>query len=98
MPGLTVVDTQDGVCVQLNRSRGRSGCNYPELYVDGVRVPDVPGFLDLLPPSSIARFEILTSLEAGSMYGADTGFGVLLIETRSGPLESERRPPRDGVR
>lgn len=60
-------------------------CQYPLIYLDGVRIHD-PGFLlATLSPDEINRLEILAPSEAGARHGTGSGWGVLRIDTRIGP-------------
>lgn len=84
VPGLTVQGTATGMCIELNRLRGRSPCTYPALYVDGVRINDVAAYLETLSPERVERFQIIPPLEAGAIYGSGSQNGVIVIETRAG--------------
>ena len=85
VPGLLVRETPgSGICVELGRVRGRSDCTYPELYVDGVKINDVSSYLSTLSPERVERFQVLSAVEAGVLYGAGSQNGVIVIRTRAG--------------
>lgn len=84
VPGLTVQGTATGMCIELNRARGRSSCTYPVLYVDGVRINEVAAYLEMLSPERVERFQIIPPLEAGAIYGSGSQNGVIVVETRAG--------------
>lgn len=58
-------------------------CKPPIVFLDGARVFS-PGFvLTTLPTENIERIEVISPGEAGVAYGADSRYGVIVIETRS---------------
>lgn len=93
VPGLSITETmlanafgdpQIGVCIEMQRNRGRNpnACNMVEVRINDGPVPD-PGFFLLdLNPQDVARIQFITPLEAGLLYGDRGANGVLLIYTR----------------
>ena len=93
VPGLSITETmlanafgdpQLGVCIEMQRNRGRNpnACNMVEVRINDGPVPD-PGFFLLdLNPQDVARMQFITPLEAGLLYGDRGANGVLLIYTR----------------
>lgn len=93
VPGLSITETmlanafgdpQVGVCIEMQRNRGRNpnACNMVEVRINDGPVPD-PGFFLLdLNPQDVARIQFITPLEAGLLYGDRGANGVLLIYTR----------------
>jgi len=88
VPGLRVFDTRlpgARTCVEF---RGRRSvrfareCQSPMLLLDGVRMFDPPGLYGTIDPSSIERIEVIPPAEAGMLYGSESAFGVITIETR----------------
>ena len=94
MPGLSIRETylpdafgnpQLGMCIEL--VRGRSGraansCNMVEVRINGGPVPEPAFFLLEMNPQDIRRFQLITPLEAGLLYGDRGVNGVLLLYTR----------------
>ncbi len=93
VPGVSITETmlanafgdpQLGVCIEMQRNRGRNpnACNMVEVRINDGPVPD-PGFFLLdLNPQDVARMQFITPLEAGLLYGDRGANGVLLIYTR----------------
>src|SRR5687767_13917589 len=59
--------------------------------MDGVPVSSASMLVATMPLQDIERMEMLSSAEAGALYGMFSGFGVLLIETRRGPTRERLR-------
>jgi len=99
MSGIRVWGGARGVfCVEYRgTATARVPCREVMVVLDGVRV-SAPGTLfATMPLMDIERLELLSPGEAGARYGSDAGWGVLLIETRTGvrraqPREVERLP------
>jgi hypothetical protein len=83
-------------CVTLRGAISYSGgCGTPTVYLDGVQISD-PGFLyTTMRLDDIYRLEFLSIGEAGARYGSAGRFGVLLVETRSGPRPNRGRAPNE---
>lgn len=83
-------------CVSMRGAISFSGgCGTPTVYLDGVQIAD-PGFLyTTMRLDDIFRLEFLSIGEAGARYGSAGRFGVLLIETRSGPRPNRGRAPNE---
>ena len=82
--GITVSSkpTRSGAkCVEF-RPKGSVRCDPPVVVVDGVRIGSPLRYLDVIPPQQIESMEVLTALEAATLYGTGTGSGAILIETR----------------
>lgn len=75
------------VCVEFRSPRSLQdplGCKTPTVFLDGVRISNPQPLWDTFPVEEIQRMEVVPSVEAGVRYGADTNYGVLVIETRTG--------------
>jgi hypothetical protein len=82
MPSLSV----RGSCVEYRGARRGAGpCREVHVVMDGVPVSSPSMLVATMPLQDIERLEMLSPAEAGAIYGAFSGFGVLLIETRRGP-------------
>ncbi len=91
-------------CVEFRAGRSLLdplACHPPVVVLDGVRISD-PSLIFLnLPLESIQRMQVIPPGEAGVLYGTDSQYGVLLIETRTGgdtrdePRALERRGSYD---
>ena len=91
------------VCLEFRdpASLAASGCRTPLVIVDNVRQANGLVTLNTLPIAHIRTVEAVSPAEAGVRYGADSSYGVILIETVSGgapltqPGESSGSPYRD---
>jgi hypothetical protein len=75
------------ICVEFRSMRSLDDplrCHSPVVVVDGVRVANPRLVYTTLPLEDIERMEVIPPGEAGVMYGTDSQYGVLLIETQSG--------------
>ena len=88
MPSLSV----RGNCVEYRGARrGAGACREVHVVMDGVPVSSPSLLVATMPLQDIERLEMLSPAEAGALYGAFSGFGVLLIETRRGPTRERLR-------
>jgi len=98
VPGLRVYDSNYSpgarVCVEFRGRRSirfANACQSPVLILDGVRMYDPPSLYNTIQPNSIQRIEVVPPAEAGLLYGSESAFGVILIETKVWMTEEERR-------
>lgn len=89
IPGLRVYDSNYSpgarTCVEFRGRRSirfANACQSPVLILDGVRMHDPPSLYNTIQPSSIQRIEVVPPAEAGILYGSESAFGVLVIETK----------------
>ncbi|MGH7502085.1 MAG: carboxypeptidase-like regulatory domain-containing protein [Longimicrobiales bacterium] len=96
MPGIRVRSNASGssTCVEYRggASSGRT-CREVTVVVDGVLITAPSTIYGTIPLATIERLEILSPGQAGTQFGAAANYGVLLIETRTGP-RPERRAER----
>jgi hypothetical protein len=99
VPGLQVRDTRitpgARICVEFRGRRSVRfgvGCQTPVLLLDGVRMHDPPSLYSTLDPGSIERIEVVPPAEAGLLYGSDSAFGIIRIETRLWHAEEGTAP------
>ena len=108
VPGLRVYDNNalpgSRVCIEFRGRRSvRIGgsCQSPMFILDGVRMYDPPSLYNTIQVGSIERIEVIPPTEAGLLYGSESAFGVITIETKlwQAPEESETVPAhlRGGV-
>lgn len=97
VPGLRVYDTPSSpgarVCIEFRGRRSirfANACQSVVLMLDGVRMSDPSSIYNTIQPNSIQRIEVVPPAEAGLLYGSESAFGVLLIETRMWVDEEER--------
>jgi len=97
VPGLRVYDTPfmpgARVCIEFRGRRSirfGNACQSVVLMLDGVRMYDPSALYSTIGLNSIQRIEVVPPVEAGLLYGSDSAFGVLLIETRLWLEEEER--------
>jgi hypothetical protein len=82
------------ICVEFRSMRSLDDplrCHSPVVVVDGVRVANPQMVYTSLPLEDIERMEVLPPGEAGVMYGTDSQYGVLIIETQSGIRSTAQR-------
>ena len=96
MPGLSVRNAwvpdkfgqvREGLCIEIQRRRGGrtpNACNMVEVRLNDGPVPDPMFLLKELNPQDIRRFQLITPVEAGFLYGDRGANGVLLLYTRRG--------------
>ncbi len=96
MPGLSVRNVwvpdafgllREGLCIEIQRRRGgrmANACNMVEVRLNDGPLPEPMFFLKELAPQDIRRFQLVTPLEAGFLYGDRGANGVLLLYTRRG--------------
>ena len=97
MSGIRVWGGARGVfCVEYRgTATARVPCREVMVMLDGVGVSEPGTLFASMPLMDIERLELLSPGEAGARYGSDAGWGVLLIETRSGVRrEAPRRVER----
>jgi hypothetical protein len=108
VPGLRVYDNASlpgsRVCIEFRGRRSvRFGnrCQSPMVILDGVRMFDPPSLYSTIDVGSIERIEVVPPAEAGLLYGSESAFGVITIETKVWLTKEEREtiPPhlRGGV-
>ena len=99
MPGIRVRSgrSQPGqiLCIEFRdpATLMGGGCRAPIVIVDNVRQGDGLVTLNTLPIANIQSIEALSPGEAGVRYGADSGNGVILIETVTAALDRPRAGP-----
>jgi TonB-dependent SusC/RagA subfamily outer membrane receptor len=84
LPGVDVVRVADGTySVRVRGIRSMTGDNEPLFVVDGVprTAPGFTGALEAIPPSSIARIDVLKDASSLAMYGMRGANGVIVITT-----------------
>ncbi len=90
VPGLEVTKLANGAYrlrIRGQRSlRGDAGDENPLLVIDGIAIPNesMGAMLADLPPSDIARIEVLKDAGSTSMYGSRGANGVIVITTKRG--------------
>ena len=84
-PMLQTQNDKDGRPAKLTR-RGRSSLlldDAPVVLIDGVRLPDFRN-LETVAAETIREISILDGLEGTTLYGTNSGSGVILIKTKDG--------------
>lgn len=80
-------ETGRGLPTRMTR-RGRSSLllnDMPPVYVDRTRLVDFR-LLDAMPADEIESIHIISAVEATTYYGTDATAGVIVIRTRTGPI------------
>ena len=96
LPGMRVGSgrSQPGtlVCLEFRNpvSLSAEGCRAPVVIVDNVRQANALVTLNTLPITDVRSVEAVPPGEAGVRYGADSSFGVVVIETFSGATFRDR--------
>ena len=99
MPGIRVRSgrSQPGqiLCIEFRdpATLMGGGCRAPLVVVDNVRQADGLVTLNTLPIANIRSIEALSPGEAGVRYGADSGNGVIVIETVTAAPDRPRAGP-----
>ena len=76
-------------CIEYRAYGTGSTCREMTVVMDGVIMGLASTLLQTVDLDEIQRLEVLSAAEAGIRYGIYSGFGVLLIETRTGPSPAE---------
>jgi TonB-dependent SusC/RagA subfamily outer membrane receptor len=90
VPGLEVTRLPNGnyqLRIRGRRSiRGNSGDDNPLLVIDGIPIPNesIGSMLADIPPSDVARIDVLKDAAGTSMYGSRGANGVIVITTKRG--------------
>jgi hypothetical protein len=85
MPSVFVRGGTRGSCVEYRGgTAGGRLCREVAVFIDGVQVSAPSLVYPTMPLQDIERLEMLSPGEAGARYGLAAGWGVLLIETRTG--------------
>lgn len=71
-----------GLCVEVSRRYGGSGCRPAAVFLNGVYIPQPDQFLRSLDPNVIDRIEILSPIDAQFQFGSLAGNGAVVIYTR----------------
>lgn len=89
VPGISFRDDRNGNPTRMS-VRGASSIHLsdrPNIFIDGIKVADFTR-LDQLPASDIAMIRFLNGISGTTYYGTNSGDGVILIHTKSGPPPS----------
>jgi hypothetical protein len=79
-------------CIEYRTYGTGNSCRDLAVVMDGVRMGSAGMVLHTMDLDEIQRLEVLSPGEAGLQYGMSGGFGVLLVETRTGrPLADLER-------
>jgi hypothetical protein len=88
VPGLTVRQRPDSICIESNRFRRRfangPSCHMVQVVVDDLLMQDAISSLIAMDPQRVDRFELVPPIEAGVLYGDMGRYGVLRIYTEDG--------------
>jgi hypothetical protein len=88
VPGLTVRQRPDSMCIESNRFRRRFAngptCHMVQVVVDDLLMQDAISSLIAMDPQRVDRFELVPPIEAGVLYGDMGRYGVLRIYTEDG--------------
>ena len=71
------------VCLEFRGARRGDGpCRPPQVYIDGIAVPNPLDFFGYYSLDGLERIRVVSPSEAGTRFGPNSGWGVLLLETR----------------
>jgi hypothetical protein len=77
------------VCLEFRGARRGDGpCRPPQVYIDGITVPNPLDFFGHFSLDGLERIRVISPSEAGARFGPNSGWGVLLLETRRTGLDS----------
>ena len=71
-------------CIEYRTYGTGNTCRDLAVVMDGVRMGSASMLLHTLDLDEVQRLEVLSAGEAGLQYGMSAGFGVLVVETRTG--------------
>lgn len=76
------------VCLEFRGARRGDGpCRPPQVYIDGIAVPSPLDFFGYFSLDGLERIRVISPSEAGTRFGPNSGWGVLLLETRRTGLD-----------
>jgi hypothetical protein len=91
------------VCLEFRGARRGDGpCRPPQVYIDGITVPNPLDFFGYFSLDGLERIRVISPSEAGTRFGSNAGWGVLLLETRRTGVDPSpgvpvvQRFPREG--
>lgn len=98
VPGMNVRQVFGGVsgdlCVEFRGARrGDGACRPPQVFIDGVTVPDPLSIFGAFAVSGLEEVRFLPPAEAGSRFGPNAAWGVILLETRRTRLNPDAAIP-----
>lgn len=76
-------------CIEYRTYGTGNTCRDMTVVMDGVRMGSASMVLHTMDLDEIERLQVLSPGEAGIQYGMSAGFGVLVIETRTGPVPTD---------
>jgi hypothetical protein len=78
------------ICVEFRGARRGDGpCRPPEVRLDGIVVRDPLSFFNQFSLDGLERIQVIPPADAGGRFGANAGWGVILLETRRAGLFTE---------
>lgn len=94
MPGVRIRNANASGTQTCAEFRGAAtfarGCREIAVVMDGVMLTAPSTIYGTLPLSNVERLEVMSPGQAGMQYGTAGNYGVLLIETRTGPRPTRR--------
>jgi hypothetical protein len=94
MPGIRVRGGNSSGTQMCVEYRGAAtfmrGCREVAVVMDGVMITAPSTIYGTMPLANVERLEVLSPGQDGMQYGTAGNFGVLLIETRTGPRPTRR--------
>ncbi len=70
-----------GLCVEFRTTRGDDACRPPQVYLDGAPVASPLDLFQSLSPDDLDEVQMIPPSQAGSRFGNQGGWGVLLLRT-----------------
>lgn len=86
VPGLRVLPNTGvggGLCVEFRMSRGDDTCRPPQVFLDGSPILSPLHLFQSMSPGELEQVQMVPPSEAGSRFGGQGGWGVLLLRTTS---------------
>ena len=94
-------DVAGFLCVEFRGARRQDGrCRPPEVRLDGTIVQDPLNFFSQYPLEGLEEIQVISPADAGGQFGANAGWGVILLQTRRAGLFTDDGFPvarRSGV-
>ena len=83
-------DVSGNLCVEFRGARREDGrCRPPEVRLDGTIVQDPQRFFGQFSLDGLEQIQVIPPADAGGQFGANAGWGVILLETRRAGLSTE---------
>jgi hypothetical protein len=84
VPGMRARPTSGvggGLCVEFRMTRGDEACRPPQVFLDGAPIMSPLDLFLTFSPGELEQIQMIAPSEAGTRFGNQSGWGVLLLRT-----------------